>query len=283
MARSPLSAVPDDPDRSSAVQVPTDAGWADPPARLSDGGATTGQPHLDTGARALDALPAEEIRAFEAHLADCPPCAAEYREFTETVALLGAAVAIDPAAALHRSVMRLVDITPQTPPVVSPVAFNGGPARSDRSGPLRRWYRRPPALLAAAVLALLVIAGGILASVRGTEAPPTAEQCVEHAADARVVTPTVGVGGSVRFAPSCRAALVITPKLPALAGERGYRLWVMAGSAATSEGLISASATPSGVVVPVTVGDTAVGVSVEPSGGSDALTTDPIWVVPLTG
>lgn len=238
------------------------------------------QPHLDTGARALGALPADEVGEFDAHLASCPSCTQEYQEFAETVALLGAAVAEEPPDSLHRSVMRLIDITPQTPPAASPAATTGATADTRAA---RRWYRRPPTLLAAAVVALLLVTGAILVAVRGGDTPLTAQQCVNQAADARVIVPSVGAGGSVRFAPSCGAAVVMTPKMAALSVGHDYQLWVMAGNSATSAGLVPASSTPSGVVVPVAASDTAVGVSVEPTGGSKAPTTEPIWVVPLAG
>lgn len=49
--------------------------------------------HLDTAARALDALPRGEADEFDAHLADCDTCATEYQEFLATAAMLAAAVA----------------------------------------------------------------------------------------------------------------------------------------------------------------------------------------------
>ncbi|WP_029136940.1 anti-sigma factor [Nakamurella lactea] len=242
------------------------------------------QLHVDTGARALDALLPAEAAAFDRHLDTCPSCATEYGEFTETVALLGSAVAVEPPPSLHVSLMRLIAITPQAPPPAAEPdpASSEPPGRAERVD-RPRWYRRPPTLLAAVIIAVALIAGGVVVASQGTSGPPTAEVCVQRAADARVIAPDVGAGGSVRYAPSCHAAVVTTPKMPKLAAGNDYQLWVMAGDDAVSAGLVSASATPSSVVVPVAAADTAVGVSVEPSGGSRTPTTDPIWVVPLTG
>lgn len=249
-----------------------------------------GPVHLDTGARALGALPADEAAAFDAHLAGCQACADEYAEFLQTVALLASAAAQTPPPGLRDAVMRAVAVTPQLPPMP---AF-GAQDAADGSGaiPLGRhrravpWYRRPTALIAAAVAALMV-AGGIVIATRPGGVNPTeaATQCVQQASDAHVLRPSVGSGGSVTMATSCDAAVVHLAPLPAPPGGKAYQMWVIAGSQARSAGMVSQQQDSSNTmtVIGLASSDTAIGISVEPAGGSKAPTTQPIWVVPLRG
>ena len=99
--------------------------------------------HSLVGAYALDALDERERAAYEQHLAECPTCAAEVREFQATAARLGEAVSASPPAGLREAVLAAARRTPQQRPVVTVV-------------PTSRWRRYAPSLLAAA--AVLVVA-----------------------------------------------------------------------------------------------------------------------------
>ncbi len=269
--------------------------------------------HLNTGAMALGALPDDEAASFAEHLQDCVSCSDELSGFLETAATLGGSVAQTPPASLRRSVMEAISRTPQLPPLTGPVTVLGrhrqapdqAPAvgESPRAAvgaqevtpdhpvehlatvlPLHRpWYRRPQALLAAAV-ALLVIGGGtgVVLSNRSSS-PPSASACVAAANDKSVLKPTVGTGGDVTLAPSCDAAVVTVPAIPAPPAGSVYQLWVIKGSSASSAGVIKQNADGSISAIPTIVraGDSAVGVTVEPSPGSVKPTTKPFWVVPL--
>jgi len=59
----------------------------------------------------------------------------------------------------------------------------------------------------------------------------------------------------------------------------------MTGNQARSAGMVSDRENAAGTitVTDVSPADTGIGVSVEPASGSEAPTTQPIWVVPLTG
>lgn len=270
---------------------------------------TTDQ-HLNTGAMALGALPEKEAADYSEHLRDCTTCAAELAGFLETAAILGSSAAQTPPASLRRSVMEAVRRTAQLPPLTNGAADDGvlgrhrqgetpqdrpEPAPTTATGtdgdrlatviPLRPWYLRPQALLAAAV-AILVIAGGLtFVFANRSSAPPTASQCVSAAGDRTVITPTVGSGGDATLAPSCDAVAVNMPPLPAAPAGKVYQLWVIKGKTASSVAVMETNAGGPGAVVVTKVhaGDTAVGVTVEPGpSGSSAPTTTPFWVVPLT-
>lgn len=250
--------------------------------------------HLDTAARALDALPPAEAGEFDAHVAGCDTCATEYREFLATTAMLAAAVAEPPPDRLREKVLRAAAVTPQLPPLhgspaAEPVPAPAGtddsvpPHTNGRQGRAVPWWRRPMMLAAVAVVAV-VIAGGVVWVTRPAGPTPeqAAAQCVAAAADAQVKQPKVGSGGSVTLARSCDAAIVRAPAMPELPSDRTYQLWVMAGSAARSVGLAQQAKSPEQFVVTgITASDTDIGFSVEPAGGSRAPTTAPIWVVAL--
>ncbi len=255
------------------------------------------QLHLDTGARALDALPLDEAAAFDAHLDDCDPCTEELAGFTETLAMLGAAVAEPPPAGLHGQVMRQIAITAQLPPLdpasVGTPATAGvtdrgpGEVRGDHTvTPIRRWYRRPTSLLMAAAVAAVLIVGGVVLGTRGGGAGSelaALQQCVQSAPDAQVIRPAVGTGGQVTVAVSCNAAIIDIGTMPAVPTDKGYQLWVMAGSQARSVGMVQEGSDrlKSTFVTSLRQGDTDIGISLEPAGGSAAPTTSPLWVVPL--
>ena len=78
---------------------------------------TTPDMHLDTGALALGALPADERPAIEAHMDTCESCREELAGFRETVVRLAAVSAQAPPASLRRAVLAAIAVTPQLPPV----------------------------------------------------------------------------------------------------------------------------------------------------------------------
>ncbi|MYS05547.1 anti-sigma factor, partial [Streptomyces sp. SID6041] len=88
-------------------------------------------PHMLTGAYVLDALDAEEHETVRRHLAGCPSCAQEVREFSETVARLGVAVAVTPTATLRAGVLERIATVRQEPP---PTAQAAGAPRRVRGG-----------------------------------------------------------------------------------------------------------------------------------------------------
>jgi len=73
--------------------------------------------HLDTGALALGALPADELPAIEDHIGTCDSCREELAGFRETVIRLAAVAAEAPPASLRQAVMAAIAVTPQLPPV----------------------------------------------------------------------------------------------------------------------------------------------------------------------
>ncbi len=279
----------------------------------------TADPHLDTAAFALHAVPADEVTEVSDHLDSCESCSAELVGFLETAALLGSAAAEVPPASLRQAIMSRIAVTAQLPPLTSqsparPAAQDSeppssapeppvapGPPTGERSERPRgrhaaedkgdenvvrlEWYRRPAALIAAAVAAVVIGAGTIVAVNRtgdDNEAAPTPEQCIAQAADRTQITPATG-RGSVSYAPSCGAALVDVSGLPALPSDRTYQLWAIAGEQPRSLGVLpEASAGQQQIVAAQTqAGENVVAITAEPAGGSAQPTLPILWQATL--
>ena len=261
---------------------------------------STADMHLDMGALALGALPDEEALEAEQHVATCDSCTAELAGFRETVVLLGSVAAEAPPASLRRSVMAAIRTTPQLPPLVvpSPVITSTEPAHAAPSQdeapstppsnvvPLRPWYRRPQALIAAAVAAL-VIGGGTVVAVNqlggtGQEVAQTPEQCVAQATDKQQLVPDTG-SGTATYAASCNAVTLDVTGLPDLPSDQTYQLWALAGQTPRSLGLLDQASQGESQLVTKTTnpGESVVAITAEPAAGSPAPTGDIIWKTTL--
>src|SRR4029079_11143232 len=151
--------------------------------------------------------------------------------------------------------------------------------------PLRPWYRRTTTLIAATVVALAPLVGGVVVANRTTSSDVAAQAaCVATAPDATVTRPTVGGVAAVRYAPSCGAATVDVSGIAAPPTGEQYQMWFIAGQSVTSAGLMSqdaASPESHTVTVPVTDPSAAIRITAEPAGGSAQPTSDPLWVAPI--
>jgi anti-sigma-K factor RskA len=287
-----------------------------------DGGdvVTTPEMHLDAGALALGALPADELPAVEEHIDTCDSCREELAGFRETVVRLAAVAAEAPPASLRRSVLAAIAVTPQLPPIdrsgasteplvgrhreadEPPPTEPGEPAPSrdgdadvpggavpDNVRPLRPWYRRPASWIAAAAAAVVLVGGGLIAvnQFRGQQqVAQTPEQCVATAADRTRLTPENGQG-AVFYAPSCAAVTVDVTGLPALPADRTYQLWALSEQPSTaprSLGLLPSAANgqPQTVTQPTQPGEVAVAITAEPASGSASPTLPIVWTTELT-
>lgn len=252
--------------------------------------------HLDTAAMALGALPDDEHAQVEEHLATCESCTDELVGFQATVNMLGAAAAETPPASLRRSVMAAIKVTPQLPPLVAPVSVAAPAAESPASEaaayvpsnvvPIRRWYRRPGALIAAAVAAV-VIGGGTVVAINqtggtGSEVAATPEQCVTQASDRQQLTPEMGQG-TATYAASCNAVILDVTGLPDLPDDKAYQLWAVAGQTPRSLGLLedASKGEPQVVTATTTPGESVVAITAEPAAGSQQPTSDIIWQATL--
>ncbi|MDT9592847.1 anti-sigma factor [Nocardioides zeae] len=277
--------------------------------------------HLLSGAYAVDALSDAERADFEVHLAQCESCRDEVASLREAAALLPFAAEVAPPAGLRASVLaQNSNVRPLPPESDAPVPAVGAPAAStapigvpagvgashataaapggDLPGrdtnvvPLRR-RRFRTALVAAA--AAVIVAGGVGTVVQLTgddssssqnqaDEPVTAE-AVLAAADVQATHSTLplpdGAEASVHWSDDLGAAVISTADMPGLNADQVYQLWFQD----EDDAMVPAGLMPGDTDLVLLDGDAdaanAVGITVEPAGGSDEPTSDPIALFPL--
>ncbi|WP_051794851.1 anti-sigma factor [Streptomyces sp. NRRL S-87] len=176
-----------------------------------------GGPHDAVGAYVLDALPEDERRVFEDHLATCPECTLEAVELGAVAARLGAGLEAEPPPALRGRVLRAIGTVPQErwPAVGAPEPPPDGAAE----GP-------PPAVSRPT--------GGARSTGMGRE-PPTAAPGAPPAAGAaerphrgtgRPAPPAPGQRGSPsRRRSRRRVAVAVGAAVAAVLALAGVALW----------------------------------------------------------
>ena len=257
--------------------------------------------HDLTGAYALNALSDEERQAFEAHLDICPPCADEVADLLATTAALGGMLGEPPSARLRAEVMAEIERTPQEGPERGiDEAPQAGPAstaddtvvalpRDDRTVP--PWVAWIGAAAAAVAAVVAVVLGLQLADANQQldEVASQREQmeALLAAPDARTLVVSDAEAGEVRLVVSAERgqAMLIASDMEPAPHEHVYEAWVIHGDEPVAAGLFDAQ--DDGRVTTLIEGDfaraSAVGVTIEPEGGSPQPTTDPVMVVPLSG
>jgi anti-sigma-K factor RskA len=207
------------------------------------------------------------------------------------------------------------DAAPEVPPVVAapsvstlaPAPADGEPgsddasaapaspatedARADRpagraeSAARRRWFQRPGAIIASAAAAVVLIAGAVIGI--GWSGPngwgaQRDMAAIAEAPDAQSQTHEVPGGGEVTLVSSAEQGRsgVVVEGLPALADDQTYELWYIDDAGAASAGTFDVAGAETWRVLEgsFTPG-VAVGITVEPAGGSTQPTTEPIVVI----
>ncbi|MFJ5829115.1 anti-sigma factor domain-containing protein [Streptomyces sp. NPDC093089] len=232
---------------------------------------------------ALGALDPGERAAFEDHLRTCEACRQEAAEFEATAARLAAAVSQVPPAAAKAQVMAAIDGVRQLPPrVPTPVA---PPA-------LREVLRRRALPLALAAVVAAAVLGGV--AVWQTQNVQELEQ------QARQAQQELDAVGSVLAAPDAQTvhgkaangalttvvsseqqnkAVFTAANLPAPGTGKTYQLWLDHDGTMSPAGLIDHDGTVVLTGNPADAG--AVGLTLEPTGGSPQPTTTPLMLMAL--
>jgi anti-sigma-K factor RskA len=216
---------------------------------------------------AVGALTAAERRELEQELRRSPRLAAEVSEFAETAAMLGLAVEpVAPDAALRERLLGAIEASPQVSHVVR--------------GP---WYTRPAAVLLGAAAAVIIAVGGTAVAIDLIREPSAIEQ-ITAAADYERVVHEMDGGASVTavWSVSLERAALIVDNMDAAPSGHVYQAWLIDGSGHAAPDV---TFNPDGNA-PVSLsllgamhaGD-AIGITIEPTGGSDEPTTPPILVI----
>lgn len=240
-----------------------------------------------TGAYVTNALDPAERAEFERHLAGCAACAGEVAGFAETTALLGAAMATEPPAALKQRVLAEIATTRQEPPQPETPAEPVITVLAHR----RRWGTR---IAVAATVVAVAAAGTFGVLVWRSEAELAearrivAEQQARSAAveemlrapDIRTITATGsgGARGSTLISARLGKAMFLGEDFAAAPAGHTYQLWFIGSYGYRSPGLlpIGAGGRTSPLVAEVPPGTAGMGITVEPQGGSAQPTTQPV-------
>ncbi|GAB3016899.1 hypothetical protein GCM10011376_03200 [Nocardioides flavus (ex Wang et al. 2016)] len=240
--------------------------------------------HKLTGAYAMDALDELERARFEQHLAQCDDCRAEVAELRETAALLSETVAVPPPTSLRESVLAgISQVRPLAPEVPAPGPAPA-PVRSEHPDRRRGWM---PFLVAAALAIFVGLGAMIVAPWADDDEVPrlTAAEQVLQAPDAEEVFLDLGEAGraTVVRSKSQDKAVITTEDMVSAPEGKDYELWFMS----PEEEFVAAGLMPDApdqtVVLDGSAAEAvAVGITVEPEGGSDQPTSDPIALFDLT-
>jgi anti-sigma-K factor RskA len=224
--------------------------------------------HHLSGAYALDAVDDIERARFEQHLAECDDCRTEVDSLREAAVLLSETTLATPPPALRASVLTGISQVRPLPPVVhrTPVVH-------------RRWF---PLLVAAAVVAILGVGAAVWQPwTPSQDSSLTAAERVLTAPDAQSVAVDLGEAGraTVTRSESVGRAVITTEDMAPAPTGKVFELWLQ-----SDEGeMLPAGLMPPGEDNQVVLeGDaasaTAVGITVEPEGGSPEPTSDPIAI-----
>ncbi|MEU3600561.1 anti-sigma factor [Streptomyces sp. NPDC006798] len=239
--------------------------------------------HTLAAAHALGALDDTERKDFEAHLRRCEACRREAAGFEATTARLAAAVAQAPPAAAKARVMAAVDGVRQLPPRIP--TPRGTPVLG---GILRR--RAVPLALAACAAAVALGAVAVWQTQNGRDLEQRARQARQQldavsavlaAPDALTVHGKAANGAHTTVVSSERQnkAVFTAANLPAPAAGKTYQLWLAHDGTMRPAGLIDHDGTVILTGDPADAG--AVGLTLEPAGGSPRPTTDPLLLMKL--
>lgn len=218
--------------------------------------------HKLSGAHAVDAVDDLERAAFERHLIECDDCRTEVASLRETTALLAETVAVTPPASLRASVLSGIGQVRPLPPIVAPKRA--------------AWF---PLLVAASIVAVLGIAAAVWQPWTPTDnGSLTASEQVLRAPDSQVVKVDLGKGGraSVTRSASIGKAIIQTEDMVAAPDGMVYELWFERDGEFVPAGLMPTKANQTFVLEGDAAAATAAGITIEPAGGSDAPTDEPI-------
>jgi anti-sigma-K factor RskA len=218
-----------------------------------------GSPHELSAAYALDALDADELRAYEAHLAGCERCREDVASFRET------------AAALARD----IDVPPLPETLEHRILDAARAERSSVVPPSRRWA------IPAATLGIASAAAAIVLGIWAVHLSNSLDHQKHVRKDQKAVidilsdcskTTMKGGSGTVCVAPTEKAVL-IADSLPAASANKTYEAWVIAGKRVKPAGLFGGGAGRKYVLLTKPVpGGTTVAVTLEKRGGVAAPT-----------
>ena len=238
--------------------------------------------HALSGAYAVDALDDAERVEFERHLAECAECRAEVASLREAAGLLAETTATEPPPDLRARVLAGIGTVRPLPPesgAHAPAAGGAAPAPPTSLAERRR--RRLPRLLAAAAAVVLLGTGAVVASQQpwDHQQQVSAVQLVLEAPDARSTSVDFKDGSSatVTHSDELGKAVIVTHHMAVPPAGKVFQLWYdQPGKGMVSAGLMPERADQRVLLQGDATTATAVGITVEPAGGSSHPTSNPV-------
>lgn len=234
---------------------------------------------------ALHALPDDEVPLFEQHLAQCESCRAEVAEARETATRLGEAASVPAPAEMKARVMEQIRHVRPLPPIV-PAEAEALDVRTDSLW--QRWFPRVAVGLAAAAT---VVAAALGVELRDTrqELDAAHQHTAElsdmlAAADVEIATASIDdFGGMVILSRAQDAAMVMVHGMDAAPSGQVYQLWFIDESGARPAGFLPDEADGDMMMYAAhgVGGASGLGMTLEPAGGSQRPTSEPVMMVDL--
>ncbi|MEU9865536.1 anti-sigma factor [Streptomyces sp. NPDC047971] len=250
-------------------------------------------PHLDAAAYVLHALPPAEEAAFENHLAGCETCRRDVADFEKTAARLASAETAPVPQELRARVMEQISATRQE--------TRQETRQDSRHRNTAPHARRTIRLALAASVALAVALAGVALWQRSEaeDARARAAQAQEQArtansAFADILTAPDATVHTAQLTDGADAAIVVSRTqaqaaftargLTTLPSDKVYELWYAAEAGdLRPAGLLDSAGDRATRVLDGPLGNAvAVGITIEPAGGSTQPTTEPLGIIPIT-
>jgi len=242
--------------------------------------------HGLSGAYAVDAVDDVERARFEAHMAGCSQCQAEVASLRAAATELTSLTLTSPPASLRAAILGDISDVRPLPPLVAPdeapsavTSLESKRSERARRAPLRQWLA---GVAAAAVLAT----GGLVwhpwVSDTGTIQLTAMEQVLQ-AKDAQRFEKKVGdATATVVRSASLKKAVIVTANMPNAPEGKVYELWLQQGETMIRAGLMPAGDANTVLLEGDAASASAVGITVEPAGGSETPTLPPVAVISFT-
>jgi anti-sigma-K factor RskA len=239
---------------------------------------------------AADALDPGDARAVEEHLEECPTCREDLAAMRESLAEVATTAAEPPPPGMRDAVLSAAWRTPQERLAPFPEPATG-------PGPVVSPGRRAPGAgflaLAASIAAVLAIGAGTAGWALGNRpeaGDPVAVLLAAPGTEVARVAPEVPADVGERPAGEVVAVVndaqgrgaLVARGLPGAPEGRTWQAWSLAGDEVRSAGVFEVGDDGVAVVEFAWPAESeAVAVSLEPAGGSEAPTTEPVAVVAL--
>lgn len=234
--------------------------------------------HALIPAYALGSLDPQEAELFASHLVQCPPCKAELASYQDLVGVLALAV---PQRSAPPELKGRILTAAHSPRI--PVQAVRRPSQEKPQRARRGWSNMFRSLMPAwGVLSLLLIGVLAISNLRLSQRIQSLEQGQPEFQTVNLSGTDLAAQavGMLVISPDGMSGSLVVDRMPALADNQDYQLWLIKNGQRTSGGVFHSYSNGYGVLWihsndPL-ISYSEIGVTLEPSGGSPAPTGEKI-------